>query len=51
MSIPQTPTIKKGQTYPREFRVEAVRYWLSSGKVVKEVAHELGVSHWSLNRW
>ncbi len=51
MNKPQHPTIKKGSRYPQEFREEAVRYWLSSGKKVTEVAHELGVSDWSLQRW
>ena len=41
----------KGGSYPPEFREEAVRYWLSSGKEVGEVAAELGVSDWSLQRW
>jgi transposase len=45
------PTIKKGGGYPKEFREEAVRYWLSSGRKASEVAPELGVSDWSLNRW
>ncbi len=51
MEKPQPPTIKKGASYPKEFREEAVRYWLSSGKKAKVVAAELGVSDWSLNRW
>ena len=51
MNKPQHPTLKKGSRYPQEFREEAVRYWLSSGKKVTEVAHELGVSDWSLQRW
>ena len=42
---------KKGGSYPPEFREEAVRYWLSSGKKAGEVAAELGVSDWSLQRW
>ena len=32
-------------------REEAVRYWISSGKTESEVAHEWGVSGWSLSRW
>ncbi len=28
-----------------------MRYWLSSGRKASEVAPELGVSDWSLNRW
>ena len=42
---------KKGAPYPAEFREEAVRYWLSSGKRVGEVALELGVSDSSLQHW
>jgi len=51
MERPLSPAIKKGNGYPREFREEAVRYWLSSSKKASEVAAELGVSGWSLNRW
>lgn len=51
MEKPHLPGIKKGASYPKEFREEAVRYWLSSGKKAKAVAQELGVSDWSLNRW
>ena len=51
MNIPEHPPSKKGGGYPREFREEAVRYWLNSGKKAGEVAPELGVSDWSLNRW
>ena len=51
MDKPHLPAIKKGAAYPKEFRVEAVRYWLNSGKKAKVVAQELGVSDWSLNRW
>ena len=51
MERPLSPAIKKGNGYPREFREEAVRYWLSSGKKASEVAAELGVSGWSLSRW
>lgn len=51
MEKPHPPSIKKGAAYPREFRAEAVRYWISSGKKAKVVAEELGVSDWSLSRW
>lgn len=51
MEKPHPPAIKKGAAYPKEFRIEAVRYWLSSGKKAKVVAQELGVSDWSLNHW
>ena len=51
MNKPEHPPTKKGGGYPKEFREEAVRYWLSSGRKASEVAPELGVSDWSLNRW
>lgn len=51
MEKPMSPGVKKGNGYPREFREEAVRYWLSSGKAANAVAEELGVSDWSLHRW
>ena len=37
--------------YPPEFRVEAVRLYRSSGKGLREVAHDLGVSVESLRHW
>jgi len=51
MNKPEHPPAKKGGDYPQEFRKEAVRYWVSSGRKASEVAPELGVSDWSLNRW
>ena len=51
MNRPHHPQVPKGGSYPKEFREEAVRYWISSGKKESEVAHELGVSGWSLSRW
>jgi transposase len=51
MEKPHPPIIRKGAAYPKEFRAEAVHYWISSGKKVKVVADELGVSDWSLSRW
>ena len=41
---PSRPKIRKGGTYPQEFREEAVRYWLSSGQTLKSVASDLGVT-------
>jgi hypothetical protein len=32
MNKPQTLPLKKGASHPKEFREEAVRYGLSSGK-------------------
>jgi len=51
MTKPEHPPSRKGGGYPKEFREEAVRYWLSSGRKASEIAPELGVSDWSLNRW
>jgi len=51
MNKPEPTPARKGGSYPKEFREEAVRYWLSSGRKASEVAPELGVSDWSLNRW
>ena len=51
MNKPEYSLVKKGCGYPAEFREEAVRYWLSSGRKASEVASELGMSAWSLNRW
>ena len=40
---------KFGRRYDREFKENAVA--LQSGRTVREVARDLGVSQWSLNRW
>ena len=37
--------------YPREFKIEAVRLYRESGKSLKEVAEDLGVSTNSLREW
>jgi transposase len=37
--------------YPPEFRAEAVRLVRSSGKLVREVAQDLGVSEQALRNW
>ena len=36
--------------YDREFKENAVAL-VESGKEVKEVARDLGISHWSLKSW
>lgn len=41
----------KGKRYSKEFREDAVRHWIKSGKGADEVASGLGVSTWSLRRW
>jgi transposase len=37
--------------YPPEFRAEAVRLYLSSGKSLKAICSELGISLESLRHW
>lgn len=37
--------------YDDEFKRDAVELLLSSGKELKPLAHELGVSYWSLREW
>src|SRR5699024_1094409 len=37
--------------YPHEFKVEAVRLVRESGKSLRDIANDLGVSVVSLNRW
>ena len=39
------------EQYDAEFKREAVRLLLTSGKTATQLAHELGVSSWSLSRW
>lgn len=42
---------KKGKTYSREFKIEAVRLSYNSDQSVESIAEELGVSKSSLFRW
>jgi transposase len=42
---------KSGERYDEQFKQEAVRLLLSSGKSASQLAQELGVSSWSLGRW
>jgi transposase len=42
---------KKGKTYSREFKIEAVKLSYNSERTVEELATELGVSKSSLFRW
>lgn len=37
--------------YPPEFRAEAVALYRSSGRSMREVAQDLGISNESLRRW
>jgi transposase len=41
----------KRRQYSEEFKKEAVEYSLTSGKVVEEVARDLGISPHNLKRW
>jgi transposase len=34
-----------------EFKKEAVRLVLTSGKTQKQIAHDLGVSQWAISTW
>jgi transposase len=43
-------TTKSGRRYDREFKESAVAL-VRSGRSATEVARDLGVSTWSLNRW
>jgi transposase-like protein len=40
-----------GERYDAEFKQEAVRLLLTSGKTASQLARELRVSSWSLSRW
>ena len=40
-----------GERYDAEFKQEAVRLLLGSGKTATQLAGELGVSSWSLGQW
>ena len=42
---------RSGKRYDAEFKQEAVRLLLSSGKTATQLASELGVSSWSLSQW
>lgn len=42
---------KRGNTYSREFKIEAVKLSYHSDRSVEDVAAELGVSKSSLFRW
>lgn len=45
------PAAGKRPTYTQEFRDEAVRLTVSSGKTVAQVARDLGVSEPTLHEW
>ncbi len=51
MMKPTRPPISKGASYPQEFREEAVRYWLSSGHTLANVAADLGLWPECLRSW
>ena len=41
----------RGKKYSDEFKDDAVKHWIESGKRGGEVAGSLGISAWSLRRW
>ena len=43
--------VKHRRKYDREFKVQAVKLSLESGKSVKEVAEDLGICTGNLTRW
>jgi transposase-like protein len=46
----ETTQSRYARRYDREFKENAVAL-VESGREVKEVARDLGVSHWSLKNW
>jgi transposase len=42
---------KKRRTYTREFKLEAVQLWQTSGKSATQIEHELGIGGGCLYRW
>ena len=42
---------KKRRTYTREFKLEAVRLWQTSGRSAPQVERELGIGGGCLYRW
>jgi transposase-like protein len=49
MTAMNSSSSRTGRRYDREFKNNAVA--LGSGRTVTDVAHDLGVSKWSLGRW
>ena len=42
---------KKNRTYTKEFKIEAVRLYRTSGRTQAEIEDELGISSGCLSRW
>ena len=42
---------KERRQYSREFKLEAIRLWQSSGKSAREVEDDLGITRGRLYRW
>jgi transposase len=40
-----------GQTYDKAFKMEAVRLVRTSGKTMRQIAEDLGVSNGTLSKW
>lgn len=42
---------QKRQKYTREFKLEALRLWKTSGKSAAQIEQDLGLTHGRLYRW
>jgi transposase len=42
---------KKRRTYTREFKIEAVHLWQTSGKSATQIEYDLGIGGGCLYRW
>jgi transposase len=42
---------KRRRKYDREFKIQAVKLLLESGKTIEEVSADLGIYHGNLTRW
>ena len=40
-----------GKYHSKEFRKEAVRLVIQSGRKIKQIADELGINNWTLKSW
>ena len=44
-------TMSNKKTYDKEFRKDAVKYYLDSGQTYREASNMLGMNEQTLNRW
>ncbi|MDJ0490294.1 transposase [Rhodococcus qingshengii] len=45
------PHVRKRRSFTIEYKVEAARRVIDSGRTIAEVAHELGINEALLGRW